>query len=214
MSNYEKIGFKEKLKNNKSLESLLPDIKNNSKSPKKKRDKENLDYSIQLSPKKKKVNEPSVAVVDPISQIKQILEKEKRNSPQKIVNNVNISALLPDINNINNKIYINKENKVERSYSPIKNDRSVNLKNVNNNEHLSQLYHVYAPYLKVNPSNHNNHIINNNYNSHNNKYNKYENRQKNNMDKYYEYNHLKKTELNNANKKIINRRLSPLSKRI
>ena len=104
MSNYEKIGFKEKLKNNKSLESLLPDIKNNSKSPKKKRDKENLDYSIQLSPKKKKVNEPSVAVVDPISQIKQILEKEKRNSPQKIVNNVNISALLPDINNINNKI--------------------------------------------------------------------------------------------------------------
>ena len=176
-SNYEKHLFGDARKHQTKSQDTLPDINKN---------------QISKSPKKKKITD------DPVASIKQILEKEReRNkSPNKNIE-VNKKNILPEINN--NKNLLNKGS--DRESSPIKNDM-LNLRIINN-EHLKDIYQVYAPYLKNNSQSlkkYDKYVVNNENKSINSK----------NIDKYYDYNKLKKIE----SKKLVNRKLSPLKRSV
>ena len=73
----------------------------------------------------------------------------------------------------------------------------------NSNDHINQIYQVYAPYLKNQASL--------------NKYNKYnpvgeKSSHIKNIERYYDYHNMKKKLDVNGNKKILNRKLSPIKK--
>jgi len=195
-SNYEKHLFGDARKHQTKSQDSLPDINKNqiTKSPKKKKKEEDCDNSeLHPSPtKKKKITD------DPVASIKLILEKDRERikSPNKNIE-VNKKNFLPEINN--NKHLLNK-GASDREIIPIKNDQ-LNLRIINN-EHLKEIYQVYAPYLKNNSQSLKKYdkYVSNEHKSINSK----------NIEKYYEYNKLKKIE----SKKVVNRKLSPIKRSV
>jgi hypothetical protein len=227
-SNYEKqLAYEKKALLTKSQDASLPDISikhSKAKSPNNERNNNernerqeksqvphhaqpniiqinNRDQSSPAQIKIKK-NNNNISEIDVVAQMKMMLDRGKSPKKESNYNNINSINLIPEKKNCLPDI--NSNVKYIRESSPKKeNNNKVNHK-IMNSDHINQIYQVYAPYLK-NGSNANNAIINK-Y-----KYGIGKFLYLTHIDKYYDYNKLKKME---SNKKIINRKLSPLKKAV